>query len=199
MAELVLVHGGSRDAGVWSEVQPNLEALGHRVVCPSLPDAATSTFEEHVQTVVESVRAAGMTRFLLAGHSYGGLVVTVAGARLALSVSTLTYLDSAFPEPGKSLFGLAEDAGIQPLEDFGIDPDPPFVVPLEFDLEVWRSMPKAYVRALRSEFAVITEISRAKVHERMATDGWLYGEIDTRHNMMIEDPAGVAALLDRLA
>jgi len=199
VAEIVLVHGGSRDGGVWSEVRASLEDMGHSVVCPSLPDAAASTLAEHVDTVCEAVRAAGLSRFLLAGHSYGGLVVTLAGTRLASSVSTLVYLDSGFPTPGKSLFDLASDVGIRPSEDFGIDPDPPFVTPLEFDFAVWRAIPKVYVRARRSEFAAVTEVARAAVLERLAEDRWLYGEIDTHHNMMIEDPPGVVALLARLA
>jgi pimeloyl-ACP methyl ester carboxylesterase len=197
MADFVLVHGGSRDQDVWSEVRRGLESAGHRVVCPSLPDAATSTFDAHVATVCGAARANNCSSIRLVGHSYGGLVITVANEQIRDLVDRLVYLDTAYPVPGKSLFDLATSVDVDPREV--TDPDPPFVTPLEFDTEIWAAVPKLYVRALRSRFASITAVAARRVDERADEENWTYLELDTGHNMMLEAPGQTVALLERVA
>lgn len=198
IADLLLVHGGSRDADVWADVRVPLEASGHRVVCPSLPDAASSSLEEHVEVVCREADRHGLAGFAIVGHSYGGLVATVAGARMAERVALMVYLDSAYPRVGRSLFDLVREAGIDLERDFGVDPDPPFVTPLEFDVERWRSLPKVYVRALRSHFAQVGREAQRRVLAAADDEHWAYAEIDTGHNMMAEAPERTAELLGRL-
>ncbi|MGF1472410.1 MAG: alpha/beta fold hydrolase [Rubrobacteraceae bacterium] len=197
MTAVVLVHGGSRDADVWDKVRPELEASGHRVICPSLPDAAASTFHAHVETVCREVEGYDLTDFVLVGHSYGGLVVTVAGTRMADKTATLVYLDSAYPQIGKSLLDAIEECGLNPA-DFGVDTDPPFVTPLEFDLAIWKKIPKAYVRALRSEFGPVSRLAGERATQHAKDAHWSSFEIDSVHNMMQDKPLETCALLERI-
>ncbi len=194
MSDVVLVHGGSRDEGVWDAVSPNLEAAGHSVIAPTLEDADVSSLEAHIQTVCGSIRSNDLTDVVLVSHSYGAFPATGASTRVPDRIQQLVYLDTGYPQVGKSLFDRASDAGLD-FPSYGADPDPPFVAPLEFDTELWMRFPKVYVRALENQFKPITQISRQLVMEHKDDSNWTYREIDSPHNMMLEKPDETAALL----
>ncbi|MEV6678048.1 alpha/beta hydrolase [Streptomyces erythrochromogenes] len=194
MTSFLLVHGGSRDENVWAPIVPILQANGSSVRAPSLPDSAASTFEEHVSVVVTALREepAPVT---LVGHSYGGLVMTVAAARTPTAVVRMVYLDTAYPLPGRSLFDLISEAGADPVADFGLDSDPPFITALSYDEEPWLAIPKIYVRAVHSEFGVVSEAACNLVREHADDANWTIREIDARHNVMQDQPLATAQLL----
>jgi pimeloyl-ACP methyl ester carboxylesterase len=111
MANFILVHGAWGGAGVWRTLVPLLREKGHEVFSPSLtglgeryhlgqPDTSLST---HVQDVVELVEYEDLTGIVLAGHSYGGMVITGVADRIPERIAHLVYLDAFLPRDGQAL------------------------------------------------------------------------------------------------
>lgn len=115
---VVLVHGAWHGGWCWDRVRPLLEASGLRVLTPTLPglekgasDGPAPGLEEHIAAITSEVeRAEGAV--LLVGHSYGGMVVTGAAARVAGRLTRLVYLDAAVPSDGQSF--ASHIPGIEP-------------------------------------------------------------------------------------
>jgi pimeloyl-ACP methyl ester carboxylesterase len=95
---IVLVHGGWADGGSWSKVIPTLTNAGHRVIAVQLPLHNTAEDSATVKRAFELV--GGPT--ILVGHSYGGYVITNAGANNP-NVTGLVYIAAFAPDEGESL------------------------------------------------------------------------------------------------
>ncbi|MEH1949625.1 MAG: alpha/beta hydrolase [Nostoc sp.] len=95
---IVLVHGAFADSSSWSKVIPLLQDKGFRVTAVQIP--LTSLAND--VAVVEQVLAAQTDPTILVGHSYGGAVITVAGAN-APNVIGLVYIAAYAPDTGESL------------------------------------------------------------------------------------------------
>lgn len=97
MANYVLVHGAWGGNHTYGEVPARLEAAGHRVLNCTLPGLGSRqaelhpgiTLSDHVSAVCEQVDAAGIDRFILAGHSYGGMVITGVAGRLGKQIASI--------------------------------------------------------------------------------------------------------------
>lgn len=116
MANFVLVHGSFHGGWCWKPVVDRLEALGHRVLAPSLSGLAERRDElsdridlyTHVEDIVEAVRAAELNQFVLCGHSYGGMVITGVAERLVNAIAGIVYLDALIPEDAQSAADIYE-------------------------------------------------------------------------------------------
>lgn len=113
---VVLVHGAWHGAWCWERVVAGLEARGVATVAIDLPghgdDPGPATdFAGDVAAVEAAIDAVGRP-VVLVGHSYGGLVVTDAGALPA--VTHLVYLCAFAVEEGESCANAGGDeaAGI---------------------------------------------------------------------------------------
>jgi pimeloyl-ACP methyl ester carboxylesterase len=79
---VVLLHGGGRDLHDWDDVGALLAALGHRVVAVDLrghgrTPRAPWTWELALRDVSAVVRALGLERPAVVGHSLGGMVAAL--------------------------------------------------------------------------------------------------------------------------
>jgi pimeloyl-ACP methyl ester carboxylesterase len=94
---VVLVHGAWADASSWSGEVTTLQAAGYdaRAIANPLQDLTTDS--EYVADYLKTIRGP----VVLAGHSYGGAVITNAAARLA-KVKALVYVDASAPAPGET-------------------------------------------------------------------------------------------------
>ncbi|MET9859052.1 alpha/beta hydrolase [Streptomyces smyrnaeus] len=107
MATFILVHGSWLDGWAWERVAPRLRALGHTVLCPSLAPAGPGVgLSTHIAQIVALIDRHDLTDVVLAGHSYGGMVVAGAGYERPQRIRRLVYLDAYFPSPGQSAFDL---------------------------------------------------------------------------------------------
>lgn len=97
---IVLVHGAFADAGSWTPVTRALLDQGFRVVVPPVLNRSLTGDAAYVRSVVESIDGP----VLLAGHSYGGAVITVAGA--AENVVGLVFVAGYALAEGESLGAL---------------------------------------------------------------------------------------------
>ncbi|MDZ4826304.1 MAG: alpha/beta hydrolase [Actinomycetota bacterium] len=98
----VLVHGAWHGAWCWSQVVALLDAPGVRTVAVDLPsvnrpDATLTDDADHVRAAIDAIGGP----VVLVGHSYGGAVVTDAGAHPA--VDHVVYLTAFALDTGESI------------------------------------------------------------------------------------------------
>jgi pimeloyl-ACP methyl ester carboxylesterase len=111
-ATFVVVHGAWGGSYGWTPFAEHMRARGHRVFYPSLTGlgershlfSGAINLSTHVEDVCNTARCEQLDRFILAGHSYGGMVATGVAERLANKISGLVYIDAFLPENGKSLW-----------------------------------------------------------------------------------------------
>ncbi|WP_149083600.1 MULTISPECIES: alpha/beta hydrolase [Microbacterium] len=94
---IVLVHGAFADAASFEPVTRELLDRGYAVIAPAVPNRSLLGDSAYIRSVVENIDGP----VLLVGHSYGGAVITVAGA--AANVVGLVYLAGYALEEGESL------------------------------------------------------------------------------------------------
>jgi pimeloyl-ACP methyl ester carboxylesterase len=97
-SSVVLVHGEWADGSSWSKVIPLLQENGLRVTAVQLP--LTSLADDVAATRHVIALQNGST--VLAGHSYGGSVITEAGTNTR-NVVGLVYVSAFAPDEGESL------------------------------------------------------------------------------------------------
>lgn len=94
---IVLVHGAFADAASFAPVTRILLDAGHAVRVPAVPNRSLLGDAEYLRSFVEQLDGP----VLLAGHSYGGAVITVAG--VADNVIGLVYVSGYALDEGESL------------------------------------------------------------------------------------------------
>jgi pimeloyl-ACP methyl ester carboxylesterase len=101
-ANVLLVHGAWVDGSSWSQVIAILQRRGYNVVAVQLP--LTSLAEDVAWTRhVLAERLAGPT--VLAGHSYGGAVISGAATGVENAIG-LVFASAFAPDEGETLGGL---------------------------------------------------------------------------------------------
>ncbi|GAA1441720.1 alpha/beta fold hydrolase [Leifsonia poae] len=99
---VVLVHGAFADASSWNGVIERLQQQGVEVVAAANPLRSVATDAAYVRDVI-----AGIGRpVVLVGHSYGGFVITEAGAANDAVVG-LVYVNAFVPDHGDTAFDLS--------------------------------------------------------------------------------------------
>lgn len=106
---IVLVHGAWADGSSWSGVIPRLASAGYNV---SAVQAPLTSLAEDV-AAVRRVLAMQTGPTILAGHSYGGLVITQAAVGLT-DVRGLVYVSAFAPDKGESMQDLASQGQPSP-------------------------------------------------------------------------------------
>jgi pimeloyl-ACP methyl ester carboxylesterase len=117
VSDFVLVHGAWGGAFTWATIPERLRDAGHRVIAPDLPGLGERrgelhggiTLTDHVDDLAERIAEAGFERFVLAGHSYGGMVITALATRLGARIDALVYVDGFLPGDGQSLWDITGD------------------------------------------------------------------------------------------
>src|SRR5215210_9022065 len=107
---VVLVHGGFADASFWTPVIQQLQARGLPVLAPPNPLRGLAGDAEYIASFVNQIEGP----VLLVGHSYGGAVISVAGAA-ADNVVGLVYVAAFALDEGESFAEIFERFGATPL------------------------------------------------------------------------------------
>ena len=102
-ATVVLVHGAFADGSSWNKVIPTLHAAGLDVV--SVQNPLTSLADDVAAT--RRVLDVQSGPVVLVGHSWGGVVITEAGAHER--VKALVYVAAFAPAEGQSVADLTKD------------------------------------------------------------------------------------------
>src|SRR5262245_50543019 len=103
LPNVVLVHGAWADGSCWSAVIEKLQAKGYNVSAPQFPE--TSTEDDVARLRQALARLEGPT--VLAGHSYGGQIMTALGPDP--DVIGLVYVAAFGLDEGESIGKLLGD------------------------------------------------------------------------------------------
>ena len=165
-SNIVLVHGAWADGSSWSAVIEQLQAAGHEVTAPQFGMGALADDVARLRQVLN--RQDGPT--IVAGHSYGGQIMTALGTD-APNVVGLVYI---------SAFGLDEGESIGELLAGG--PPSPALANLDIDKQGFAWLPED---DFVNHFAADVDPTKAKVmhatqqplagtalQEKMGTPAW---------------------------
>jgi pimeloyl-ACP methyl ester carboxylesterase len=109
---VVLVHGAWADGSSWSPVTRRLQRDGYTVDVVANPLRGVASDAAYLDAVLKTISGP----IVLAGHSYGGAVITnVANP----NVKALVYVDAFIPDQGENVIQLA---GAKPGSQLGGDP-----------------------------------------------------------------------------
>ena len=230
----VLVHGAWGGGWAWTPLADRMRARGHRVFTPTLTGlgershlrSGAVNLSTHIADVCNVIRYERLRDFVLAGHSYGGMVVTGAADRMADRIRSLVYIDAFLPEDGMSVADYTPVATAARLEDAGArhgglgvsDPDP--WVPPDGD-----PAEQAEVAAFQGPQPLGTFLEKIRLtgaaeriprrlyicatanpgpvlrpfHARVrGAPGWETAEVDCGHGVYRERPEELIALLERM-
>jgi pimeloyl-ACP methyl ester carboxylesterase len=150
---VVLVHGAFADGSSWNEVIARLQAKGLTVISVQNP---LSSLADDVAAVNRAVQAQSRP-VVLVGHSWGGTVITQAGA--TEKVAALVYIAAFAPDVGESTSDVQKNF-----------PPPPYVSLLQADSGGFLRLP---AESMTQYFA--QDISAAQSHVLAATQGPIRG------------------------
>jgi pimeloyl-ACP methyl ester carboxylesterase len=163
---VVLVHGAWADGSSWSAVIEKLQANGFTVTAPQFPETSLAADVARLRQVLR--RQDGPT--VVAGHSYGGQVMTALGTN-APNVVALVYI---------AAFGLAQGESLGAL--LGGGPPTPALAHLIVDEQGFGWLPEddflAHFAAgvdpvkARVLFAVQQGLSMATFEDVMGSPAW---------------------------
>ena len=218
MTDYVLVHGAWGGSFGYDRLAADLRAAGHRVVVAELTGLGTRkgefhpgiTLTTHIDDVCAQIAASGFDRFVLAGHSYGGMIVTGVATRLGARIDALVYIDAFLPRDGQSLWDLTGDfehnhyigsqkftpAAVAPLpglESPVLSPHPLLTLleAVKFTGDEAKVGRRVYVFATAWEPTPFR-----KFVKRVTTEpGWEYHEAAASHNVMGDQPEQTLAIL----
>ena len=94
---MLLVHGAFADGSMWSGVIAELQAAGIGVIAPANPLRSLGSDAGYIASVAGEIDGPVM----LAGHSYGGAVITAAGS-MAGNIIGLVYVTAFALDEGES-------------------------------------------------------------------------------------------------
>jgi pimeloyl-ACP methyl ester carboxylesterase len=95
---VVLVHGAFADASSWNGVVTRLQKRGYTVVAPALGMRGLASDSAYLASLLSQIKGP----VVLAGHSYGGAVISNAATR-AGNVKALVYVNGFATEEGEVL------------------------------------------------------------------------------------------------
>ncbi|WP_067704855.1 alpha/beta fold hydrolase [Nocardia jejuensis] len=98
---IVLVHGAFADSSSWNGVAGRLRAQGYSVVAAANPLRGLHSDAAYVSAVLDGIEGP----CVVAGHSYGGSVITEAAAGKP-NVVALVYIAAFIPDEGESALEL---------------------------------------------------------------------------------------------
>lgn len=233
MATFVLVHGGMHGGWCYTRLAGVLREAGHEVHCPTLSGLGERRhllhegidLDTHIADIVSYLFHEDLNDVYLAGHSYGGMVITGVADKALDRVGHLVFLDASHPRNGESLVDVAPGmmemaAGFMRTEN-GVEvvelPDPVAIEafglpdPEDYAWAKQRLAPqpwKCFTQKLRLEREdEIRRIPRTSINctptLSVRPDGLKHRcfeadyvfEVDTGHDLMLTEPQRVAEML----
>lgn len=235
MATFVIVHGAWGGGWEWRRVADELTRLGHAAFTPTLTGLGershllgrSITLDTHAADVTGLLEWERLEDAIVVGHSYGGMVTTVAATDASDRIRALIYIDAFIPVDGQREVDLIEPAWVEgyvlgPARATGDGWLVPFPFPDDVD-DLTVNDAERY-RKSAHPLATFTDPARVGAHVRNLPSayirctrkapgedafgaslsiaeerGWPIREIFSAHDVQLEDPRGAAAMLDELA
>lgn len=110
MSTFLLVLGAWLGGWCWSNVAAHLQVSGHTVISATLTGLGERAhllsphieLDTHVADIVGLLYHRDLSGVILAGHSYGGTVITAVAEQVPDRIRRLVYLDASVPRDGES-------------------------------------------------------------------------------------------------
>jgi pimeloyl-ACP methyl ester carboxylesterase len=235
MATFVLVHGAWSGGWCYAKVAALLRARGHTVFTPTLTGQGERAhllngainLSTHLADVLGVFHYERLSEVVLAGHSYGGMVVTGVADRVADKAKALAYLDAFVPEDGQSLFDINIPANTQRFlaqagangglavpppaaaAYFGVNPTDaatvdalatPFPLGCFSEKVKLSGVYRTIAKHLYLHGTVLPRESPFRpFYERAVAQGWSTHALACGHHVMLDMPEETAALLESVA
>jgi pimeloyl-ACP methyl ester carboxylesterase len=196
-AEKPTIHGAFADSSSWNGVIADLQRDGYTVIAAANPLRGIASDATYVASVVKSVPGS----VVLVGHSYGGAVISQAGAATG-NVKALVYVDAFTLDAGESAgelgakfpqIPLGAALTSAPLPDGGQDL---YVRPDKFGVVFAPDLPAASVKLAAAEQR---PLAASALGEKPTAAAWktipswfIYGSADQAIH-----PAELAFMADR--
>ena len=222
LENIVLVHGALTDGSSWRGVYDILTKEGYRVSVVQQPLTGLADDVAATKRVIDQQDGP----IILVGHSYGGTIITVAGADP--KVRALVYVAALQPDVGETTNKLAASMpGTVPSSDFKPTKDGfIFIDPTKFVADVAADLPLAQAKYManshmpvaatafdapvtvaawrdKPSYGIIATADRA-LNPKLAR--WMYQrsgaritEINGSHLVYVSHPAAVASVVERAA
>lgn len=216
----VIVHGATGGGWDWKTVDHLLSAKGHTVYRPTLtglgermhlvsPDINLTT---HINDIVNAILFEDLHEVVLAGHSYGGMVITGVMDRIPERIRHVIYLDAAVPDDGMSAMDIrrslpAEHKVIDGLMHFSwIKADAPFprdvpqplktyTEPVSYKNPAAKALPVTYIAFIPAGESVEKRAGNS-AWQRAKARGWTIRTLASDHNAQRSHPKELVALLE---
>jgi pimeloyl-ACP methyl ester carboxylesterase len=224
MATFVLVHGAWHGSWCWERVRSALQRLGHTVFTPTLTGVGERShllapgvdLNTHMLDVLNLIQWEELDDFVLCGHSYGGMVVTGVADRIPQRLRSLVYLDAFVPEHGQSLEEFAPIDAAQLIEGWKCKPISAETFGVNAADRQWvdRQCTLQSVACFRQPVQLTGGLARLRrvayayatgwagyqspffpFFEKAKARGWHSCELDGGHDLMLDRPEAVTALL----
>lgn len=108
----VVVHGAWHTGEHFKQLADHIRAAGHVVHTPTIKgnapgDDRRSGLKEAIGSIVDYITGNDLTDIVLAGHSYGGMVITGVADAIPDRIRRLVYWNAFVPNDGEALIELA--------------------------------------------------------------------------------------------
>ncbi len=219
---VVLVHGALTDGSAWRGVYDILSKDGFNVRVVQQPLTGLADDVAATKRVIDQLDGP----VVLVGHSYGGTIITVAGADP--KVTALVYVAALQPDVGETTNTLSSSKpGKVPKSDLTASPDGfVFFDPVKFPTDVAADVPLSEARYLaqaqmpiaaaafdvpvkvaawhdKSSYGVIAtddlELNPALAHWMYERSGTKVTEIKGSHMVIVSQPRAVARVIETAA
>ena len=221
----VLVHGAWMGGWCWRRVADRLTTRGRYVVAPTLSGVGERshlasdaiTLSTHVDDIVNEIKWKDLARLVLVGHSYGGMVITGVAERIQERIAAIVYLDAFIPLDGQSM-SMLRPPNAPPLSGPMVPPPAAANFKLNQNDVAWVNskltphptrcltealqvsdayqgvQQKVYIRAPAfPQPAFDSAYARCR-----ASRAWETFEMTCGHDIMLDQPAELVSILDRL-
>ncbi|HVU24682.1 MAG TPA: alpha/beta hydrolase [Opitutus sp.] len=222
----VIVHGATAGGWEWKKVGEFLTADGQTVYRPTLtglgerehlnsPDIDLNT---HITDVVNTILWEDLHDIVLVGHSYGGMVITGVMNRVPDRIRHVIFLDAAVPDNGMSLYDLfgsdrrppgpAVADGFMQVPWVKPGTPPPhnvkqsikcFNTPVAYDNPAALTLPVTYVAFVPADQNADERAAKDKSWQHAKARGWTIRTFPGHHVAHVENPRGVATLIEESA
>ncbi len=218
----VIVHGATAGGWEWKKTGKFLTDDGHTVYRVTLtglgermhlnsPDIDLQT---HINDVVNTILFEDLHDVVLAGHSYGGMVITGVMDRIPERIRHVFFLDAAVPDDGMSILDLFGGAprdpsrivdGFMAVPWVKADDKPPYNVkqsikcfnqPVSYKNPLAKALPVTYVAFVPADKSAAERAATDKSRQRAESRGWTIRTFTGHHVAQQENPRGLATLLE---
>jgi pimeloyl-ACP methyl ester carboxylesterase len=217
VAVFVLCHGAWSGGWYWQPIRDLLSSGGHKVFTPTLTGLGERAhlaspevdLETWITDIVNVVLYEELHGVVLAGHSFGGMVITGVADRIPDRISHLVYVDAVVPEDGQAYTDLVGAEGTAQalllVEQYGegwrlpYTPEPdkpgdPRLVPMPVKGGMQpvtarnpdaRSLPRSFIYCTEGKDVMPLAHPIIQSAESARSDArWHYHELHTNHNPM---------------